>query len=339
MGLLAAAAAIDNNAQLPFPLKKVNKLEGWIPRGQMKLPFSRAVLTLSVSLKERLAEQAKQHEALHDDPGHTEQNCRQFARTLNYWANQGEQLTHLFWEMVRHEVPGLTACSNIGFDESWQILTPANTEPDPFVTRPEHQVRMTMFEFTQIMRSGADETPVPSKGNLFSELKAGDTDIAIVTDSRIQKLWCLANKLKSQSARCKARALRSFADALDALADDPAKGEDLLKQLEGMKITTEAEGQILERQEELVRNLAWCLIRDTYLDPLDERSDSIALRNDWKLVACAGDDGDSEPNGLLVLEGILSSPRGTGLGGLFSRRSGLLEKLRRAAGMGTDKEK
>lgn len=334
MGLLANVAALDSNAQLPFPAKIPKFGDDWIPRGQIKLPFSQGLLTLSFSLKEMLAELEAQHAAIHGKATHTTVDCQKFQRSFDHWANQANVLYQLFFEMARWEVPGLTTCKSLGMDESWQILSPAAAaEADPFVTKPEHQVRMTMFELIQFMRSGADDSSGPDDDNLGCEVESGDDKIAVITDGRIKGLWRLADKLKCQSFRCQAAALRAFAEVLENLADNPTQGKALLRELERAKNGMQGENKILERQERIVRNLAWAMMRDAHMDPLDERSDSIALRDGWHLVACSKDDESGSEN-VLVLEGVLSGPEGGDLAGLLKRYPGLREKLRRA----TDKD-
>ena len=58
MGLLAAAAALDNKDPFPFP-GKASRDKDWIPRGKINLPFSQALLTLSIGTKKQLTAQGE----------------------------------------------------------------------------------------------------------------------------------------------------------------------------------------------------------------------------------------------------------------------------------------
>ncbi len=337
MGLLASAAAFDNTVQLPFP-GKVPGLGDWVPCGQIKAPFGQALLVLDYSLKNKLREQVEQHEELHDGPGHDRKACAEFDRSFNYWASQAKVLARLFWEHARYEVPGLTVCGSIGVDATWQILMPTDTASDPFICDLGHQVRTTMLELVQILRLNPDENASSGGDSYFGKVEDGETVIATVTDPRIKGVWQLADKLKMALIRCQAKTLRSFADVLDELANNPGKSKELLQQLENGMAKTKEEGQVLERQERLLRDLAWALVRDTHVDPLDERGDSIAFRDGWKLVVCPEDNDGPGLEIVTVLEGVLSDPSGKGLSGLFGRRDGLLEKLRAAMSGAAPKE-
>ncbi len=319
LGLLEAvfSANAEGVGEIPFPFK-IPEPESWPIVGKVKLPSTRALWTLNHSLKGKLVETDEQHLALHDTPEHTRAQCQEHYRQITFWMNQSKLIDELFWEMVRWEFPELLPASGLATNDSWEIQRESDNEVNPFVGQVEHQACHTMMQLTQIMRSNAMDTSEATTQRAFLALEKGEIEIATVTDNRIKKIWLLAEELSRRANLCKVEALRRLADKFVGIIGSPSEGKAMLQQLEGDIEKIEVEATTLERQASILRDLVWGILRDTYIDPLDERGDSIALRDGWKLVSCPPEESGG---GLVMIEMI------------EMKRPGFLGRLRRKTGM------
>jgi hypothetical protein len=318
LGLLEAVFSVnaEGEGEIPFPFKIPEPLI-WPIVGKVKLPSARALWMLNYSLKEKLIKASEQHMALHDTPEHTRKQCQEHHRQMTFWMNQSELIEALFWEMARWELPELLTAGGLAINESWEISRKPDGELKPFVSQLGHQACLTMMQLTQIMRSGATDTFEAVTQKVFPALEKGEIEITTITDNRIKKIWLLAEELSQRANLCKIEALRHLADKLAGVVGSPLEGRTMLQQLEGDIEKIEVEATTLERQASILRDLVWGILRDTHISPLDKRSDSIALRADWKLVSCPPEESDL---GLAMIQMIEVG------------RPGFMERLRRKMG-------
>lgn len=256
--------------------------------------------------------------ALHDTPEHTRKQCQEHHKQMTFWMNQSKLIEALFWEMARWEFPELLSASGLAINDSWEISRKLDDGVNPFASQVEHQVCQTMMQLTQIMRSPAADPSDAVTQKVFPAPEKGEVEIATVTDNRIKEIWVLADELNQRANLCKIEALRQLAEKLASVVGSPSEGKAMLKQLEGDIEKIEVEATTLERQASILRDLAWGILRDTHINPLDERGDSIAIRAGWKLVSCPPEELDG---GLVMIEMLEMS------------RPGFLGRLRRKMGV------